>query len=148
MEDEFCTALDFCAVFDGHGGEEVSRYVRENLYAEVQAALPAVLAGTSAAEKDINDIVLAVGTERGKLQKSYSVEDQIRNRNPDKEINDQALPTLLKPLLQRQRHPPHRVAGCCKPRQWRIMKLPYDEHWKRSTEKCSKFMTGAGKGVL
>jgi serine/threonine protein phosphatase PrpC len=89
MEDEFCTALDFCAVFDGHGGAKVSRYLRQNLYAEVQAALPAVLAGIAVPEKDINDIVLAVGTERGKLQKSYSVEDQIRNRNPDKEINDQ-----------------------------------------------------------
>ena len=42
MEDEFCTAHDFCAVFDGHGGSKVSRYLRQNLYAEVQSALPAV----------------------------------------------------------------------------------------------------------
>lgn len=39
MEDEFATGPDFCAVFDGHGGPAVSRYLRQNLYAEVQAAM-------------------------------------------------------------------------------------------------------------
>lgn len=43
MEDEFMTAHDFCAVFDGHGGKSVSRYLKQNLYANIQAALPMVL---------------------------------------------------------------------------------------------------------
>ena len=40
MEDEFVVTNDFCAVFDGHGGDSVSRYLRANLYAFMQAALP------------------------------------------------------------------------------------------------------------
>lgn len=42
MEDEFFVSLDgdFAAVFDGHGGQAVSRYLRKNLYANVQAFLP------------------------------------------------------------------------------------------------------------
>ena len=46
MEDEF-TVNDggkFAAVFDGHGGSAVSRYLRQNLYASLQAALPAAAA--------------------------------------------------------------------------------------------------------
>ena len=44
MEDEFFVSLDgdFAAVFDGHGGPAVSRYLRKNLYANVQAVLPVV----------------------------------------------------------------------------------------------------------
>jgi serine/threonine protein phosphatase PrpC len=41
MEDEFIVTKDLCAVFDGHGGQAVSRYLRQNLYANLQAALPA-----------------------------------------------------------------------------------------------------------
>lgn len=42
MEDEWFISQnkDFLAVFDGHGGEAVSRYLRQNLYANLQAALP------------------------------------------------------------------------------------------------------------
>ena len=42
MEDEFFVGDEgrFAAVFDGHGGAAVSRYLRQNLYANVQAALP------------------------------------------------------------------------------------------------------------
>jgi serine/threonine protein phosphatase PrpC len=40
MEDEFVATGDFCAVFDGHGGDAVSRYLRQNLYGFMQAALP------------------------------------------------------------------------------------------------------------
>jgi serine/threonine protein phosphatase PrpC len=43
MEDEFATDIDFAAVFDGHGGKAVSRYLRQNLYANIQAALPMIL---------------------------------------------------------------------------------------------------------
>ena len=42
MEDEFFLSMDgdFAAVFDGHGGQAVSRYLRQNLYANLQALLP------------------------------------------------------------------------------------------------------------
>eukprot|EP00535_Pseudo-nitzschia_heimii_P008736 CAMPEP_0197180830 /NCGR_PEP_ID=MMETSP1423-20130617/5299_1 /TAXON_ID=476441 /ORGANISM="Pseudo-nitzschia heimii, Strain UNC1101" /LENGTH=483 /DNA_ID=CAMNT_0042630959 /DNA_START=38 /DNA_END=1489 /DNA_ORIENTATION=- len=42
MEDEHYVSNDgdFAAVFDGHGGPAVSRYLRKNLYANVQAFLP------------------------------------------------------------------------------------------------------------
>ena len=33
----------FAAIFDGHGGTAVSRYLRQNLYAQLQAALPTLL---------------------------------------------------------------------------------------------------------
>ena len=46
MEDEFIVSNGgkFAAVFDGHGGSAVSRYLRQNLYASLQAALPAAAA--------------------------------------------------------------------------------------------------------
>lgn len=41
MEDEYFVEQGrFAAVFDGHGGRAVSRYLRQNLYANFQAALP------------------------------------------------------------------------------------------------------------
>lgn len=42
MEDEYGVHQNgaFAAVFDGHGGNAVSRYLRQNLYANVQAAAP------------------------------------------------------------------------------------------------------------
>lgn len=48
MEDEFVVTADCAAVFDGHGGQAVSRYLRQNLYASLQAALPAATTGTLA----------------------------------------------------------------------------------------------------
>ena len=41
MEDEFFVSRtkDFAAVFDGHGGGAVSRYLRQNLYANLKASL-------------------------------------------------------------------------------------------------------------
>jgi serine/threonine protein phosphatase PrpC len=44
MEDEHVVAQDFCAVFDGHGGPAVSLYLKQNLFAHLQAALPSVMA--------------------------------------------------------------------------------------------------------
>eukprot|EP00571_Detonula_confervacea_P001428 CAMPEP_0172323268 /NCGR_PEP_ID=MMETSP1058-20130122/48289_1 /TAXON_ID=83371 /ORGANISM="Detonula confervacea, Strain CCMP 353" /LENGTH=398 /DNA_ID=CAMNT_0013039225 /DNA_START=173 /DNA_END=1369 /DNA_ORIENTATION=+ len=41
MEDEYFVEQGrFAAVFDGHGGAAVSKYLRQNLYANFQAALP------------------------------------------------------------------------------------------------------------
>jgi serine/threonine protein phosphatase PrpC len=53
MEDAFCTAHDFCAVFDGHSGDDVSNVLRVSLYDRVQEALPAVMAEMAVAQKDI-----------------------------------------------------------------------------------------------
>lgn len=50
MEDEFLVSPDFAAVFDGHGGSAVSRYLRQNLYGFMQSALPhAIATGTTSA---------------------------------------------------------------------------------------------------
>jgi len=59
MEDEFVTAHDFVAVFDGHGGKAVSRYLRQNLYANLQAALPMVLGSRPELPQD--DITAGTG---------------------------------------------------------------------------------------
>ena len=49
MEDEYFLSVDgnFAAVFDGHGGPAVSRYLKKNLYANVQANLPVLTTTTS-----------------------------------------------------------------------------------------------------
>eukprot|EP00539_Tryblionella_compressa_P019246 CAMPEP_0178872944 /NCGR_PEP_ID=MMETSP0747-20121128/8404_1 /TAXON_ID=913974 /ORGANISM="Nitzschia punctata, Strain CCMP561" /LENGTH=462 /DNA_ID=CAMNT_0020540213 /DNA_START=29 /DNA_END=1417 /DNA_ORIENTATION=- len=55
MEDEYFISEkgDFAAVFDGHGGRAVSKYLRKNLYANVQAFLPlAVLKAKEATKSD------------------------------------------------------------------------------------------------
>ena len=44
MEDEFAIHSDFAACFDGHGGKAVSCYLRQNLYANLQAVLPEMMA--------------------------------------------------------------------------------------------------------
>jgi serine/threonine protein phosphatase PrpC len=56
MEDEFVVTKDCCAVFDGHGGQAVSRYLRQNLYASLQAALPTTAAAATAAATANNNI--------------------------------------------------------------------------------------------
>lgn len=55
MEDDYFISDrgDFAAVFDGHGGPAVSKYLRQNLFARLQAALPMVM--TVEATKDEND---------------------------------------------------------------------------------------------
>lgn len=55
MEDEFFLSMDgdFAAVFDGHGGGSVSKYLKSNLYAGVQAFLPS-LTTTSNANDNTN----------------------------------------------------------------------------------------------
>jgi serine/threonine protein phosphatase PrpC len=55
MEDEFLVAPDLAAVFDGHGGECVSLYIKQSLYAHLQATLPrVVLSSTSLNEQQEN----------------------------------------------------------------------------------------------
>lgn len=52
MEDEYYIDRDgnFAAVFDGHGGSAVSRYLRQNLYANYQAALPKAASASAVCE--------------------------------------------------------------------------------------------------
>ncbi|KAL3940760.1 MAG: hypothetical protein SGBAC_004767 [Bacillariaceae sp.] len=52
MEDEYFYSQDgeFVAVFDGHGGQAVSRYLCKNLYANVQAFLPSLTADDAGGE--------------------------------------------------------------------------------------------------
>eukprot|EP00521_Asterionellopsis_glacialis_P009221 CAMPEP_0195288292 /NCGR_PEP_ID=MMETSP0707-20130614/5015_1 /TAXON_ID=33640 /ORGANISM="Asterionellopsis glacialis, Strain CCMP134" /LENGTH=489 /DNA_ID=CAMNT_0040348143 /DNA_START=292 /DNA_END=1761 /DNA_ORIENTATION=+ len=49
MEDEHYISQsgEFAAVFDGHGGQAVSRYLRQNLYANLQVVLPSVTRDSS-----------------------------------------------------------------------------------------------------
>jgi serine/threonine protein phosphatase PrpC len=77
MEDEFFISDDgdFCCCFDGHGGRAVSRYLKKNLYANVQAFLPpSVLkknlratattsTTTTKTQQDDNDIALIDETQ-------------------------------------------------------------------------------------
>ncbi|KAL3790458.1 LOW QUALITY PROTEIN: hypothetical protein ACHAWO_007148 [Cyclotella atomus] len=44
MEDEYYVSNDgnFAGVFDGHGGRAVSRYLRQNIYTNYQAAFPSI----------------------------------------------------------------------------------------------------------
>jgi serine/threonine protein phosphatase PrpC len=51
MEDEFAIHSDFAACFDGHGGKAVSCYLRQNLYANLQAVLPEMIAMRIAREE-------------------------------------------------------------------------------------------------
>jgi serine/threonine protein phosphatase PrpC len=50
MEDDFAVHSDFAACFDGHGGKAVSCYLRQNLYASLQAVLPEMVATRIAQE--------------------------------------------------------------------------------------------------
>jgi serine/threonine protein phosphatase PrpC len=68
MEDEFIVTKDLCAVFDGHGGQAVSRYLRQNLYANLQAALPAATTpsqqtGAATGSSDSTDVNNASDTQ-------------------------------------------------------------------------------------
>lgn len=74
MEDEFFLSLDadFAGVFDGHGGQAVSRYLRQNLYANLQASLP-VLALSSPSPSALNKTATAEKDEEFELQASKRV---------------------------------------------------------------------------
>lgn len=54
MEDEALIQSDMVAVFDGHGGASVSRYVRQNIYGHIQAILPHVVEERMKADKNNN----------------------------------------------------------------------------------------------
>ena len=71
MEDEFFVSMDgdFAAVFDGHGGPAVSRYLRKNLYAIVQGVLPLITPPTtSRLEDELQDDDKTAWTTTGSAQ--------------------------------------------------------------------------------
>ncbi|KAG5186545.1 phosphatase 2C-like domain-containing protein [Tribonema minus] len=71
MEDDYFLSADgrFAAVYDGHGGASVSKYLRQNLYTQVKANLPLeeqecgeehIIQALKAAFKTVDDEVLKV----------------------------------------------------------------------------------------
>ena len=91
MEDEFAVAHDFVSVFDGHGGAKVSQYLRQNLYAEVQAALPNVIAAR--AQQAEHDETVVSGNS--------SVEDALAQENTKTNASTEMKPSqVLEPQLQ------------------------------------------------
>lgn len=60
MEDEYDAMSDYVGVFDGHGGPKVSRYLRENLGAELQAARPRMLVSPQTLENITTSETLAI----------------------------------------------------------------------------------------
>jgi serine/threonine protein phosphatase PrpC len=84
MEDEFVVTTDCAAVFDGHGGQAVSRYLRQNLYASLQAALPATTTtlsqplqqpATAGIEKKDNTTTLVTGDNDSSVTSSNNGDD-------------------------------------------------------------------------
>jgi serine/threonine protein phosphatase PrpC len=73
MEDEVFTAVDLFAVFDGHGGAKVSQYLRQNLYAEVQAALLVVMTCVAEVQRDRNGIVSPAQTNSGATRERLQI---------------------------------------------------------------------------
>ena len=75
MEDEFLVSNGgkFAAVFDGHGGSAVSRYLRQNLHANLQAALPAAAAAEAMERKGDGNIAKA-NVETGNENKDSASE--------------------------------------------------------------------------
>ena len=71
----------FAAIFDGHGGTAVSRYLRQNLYAQLQAALP-TLSLQKQKEKD-NDTITTTTTTTAT---SIMTENQTMNQNEGEEM--------------------------------------------------------------
>mmetsp|Transcript_23812 Transcript_23812/g.52622 ORF Transcript_23812/g.52622 Transcript_23812/m.52622 type:complete len:506 (-) Transcript_23812:410-1927(-) len=105
MEDEYYVSNDgdFAAVFDGHGGPAVSRYLRKNLYANVQAFLPlAVL------EKQ-DDRSFAGDGKRGVVGDNSEPEASETNDADSTESNNLSSPSPPPPPLisasRRQRSP-------------------------------------------
>jgi len=89
MEDEFYVSKngDFAAVFDGHGGGKVSRYLRKNLYANVQAFLPAVAREESEPDDEPN-----TNTQAETINNSHT-KNNIKN-NIDKSDNRSETDTI------------------------------------------------------
>jgi serine/threonine protein phosphatase PrpC len=109
MEDEYYVSNDgdFAAVFDGHGGRAVSRYLRKNLYANVQAFLPLVVLEEKQDnkkrhnnnKKNDDDDDDDTDTNDNKIEQ-INIENHINNNNlssspPPSSSSPQSLPTSL-----------------------------------------------------
>jgi len=127
MEDEFLVvAPDFCGVFDGHGGNAISRYVRQNLYATVQGALaqlkqqkspedyssssssPAAAAAAAAQEANDHDSIPVSLQNVSSSSVSSSDPKSMRHMAPNK-IRHNSSATIItqpQPQQQQQQQPP------------------------------------------
>lgn len=99
MEDEYFVSNDgdFAAVFDGHGGPSVSRYLRKNLYANVQAFLPLVVLEKQEESVPSDDNTgVAVGTSqekpRSEEDKTERGDSSIETNNPSSSISSPRRP--------------------------------------------------------
>jgi len=100
MEDEYYVSNDgdFAAVFDGHGGPAVSRYLRKNLYANVQAYLPlAVL--EKQGDRSFVDNESDVGNTKDNLQAEEDADDT----SIQTDLSSSPSPSI--PSSRRQRSP-------------------------------------------
>ncbi len=87
MEDEYYVSNDgdFAAVFDGHGGPAVSRYLRKNLYANVQAFLPLATVELQAEDE----------TDDSSVENNLSISSSRRQRSPTVDDYADALESAL-----------------------------------------------------
>lgn len=87
MEDEYYVSNDgdFAAVFDGHGGPAVSRYLRKNLYANVQAFLPLATVELQAEDE----------TDDSSIDNNLSISSSRRHRGPTVDDYADALESAL-----------------------------------------------------
>jgi len=107
MEDEFYVSNDgdFAAVFDGHGGKAVSRYLRKNLYANVQAFLPLSILEKQDERQIVdnkNDVIdkeiersIIEKNQKDNLIHSNVSTSQIRPKNPTIDDYENALESAL-----------------------------------------------------
>jgi serine/threonine protein phosphatase PrpC len=79
MEDDYYVSNDgdFAAVFDGHGGPAVSRYLRKNLYANVQAFLPLAPTAASSSSPSSSEVSASSGSNASVVVEA-SVDDYAR----------------------------------------------------------------------
>eukprot|EP00531_Pseudo-nitzschia_arenysensis_P006998 CAMPEP_0116123278 /NCGR_PEP_ID=MMETSP0329-20121206/4662_1 /TAXON_ID=697910 /ORGANISM="Pseudo-nitzschia arenysensis, Strain B593" /LENGTH=469 /DNA_ID=CAMNT_0003617181 /DNA_START=93 /DNA_END=1502 /DNA_ORIENTATION=+ len=85
MEDEYYVSNDgdFAAVFDGHGGPAVSRYLRKNLYANVQAFLPLAIVEKQGDRSLLSGNESVSGTSKDELPAEEDTNDSsIENELP------------------------------------------------------------------
>jgi serine/threonine protein phosphatase PrpC len=76
MEDDFAIHSDFAACFDGHGGKAVSCYLRQNLYANLQAVLPEMIAARMAGGGK-NETIMDYNATSTAMAKTALVEDYV-----------------------------------------------------------------------
>mmetsp|Transcript_14220 Transcript_14220/g.30160 ORF Transcript_14220/g.30160 Transcript_14220/m.30160 type:complete len:498 (+) Transcript_14220:55-1548(+) len=144
MEDEYFISEEgrFAAVFDGHGGSAVSQYLRQNLYAYVQAALPSCVNSLLIDELlDGNKNDSSKKGENGKKNAQVDENNTIDNNSNKKNHNHKIIQSIVEKALRTALSKvDHEVQGIS---HWSFQgstalallfyNNPYDEH-----DNCSK----------